>query len=68
MVPDDDAGAVVTVRGKVGAVLDGGRVRVDLTVTTDYRQVLADVVSKRFNASVATVFPGLKWQSTGVMA
>lgn len=39
----------------------------DLTVTTDYRQVLADVVSKRFNASVAQVFPGLKWQSTGVM-
>jgi uncharacterized protein (DUF1501 family) len=39
----------------------------DLTVTTDYRQVLADVVSKRFNASVATVFPGLTWQPTGVM-
>ena len=39
----------------------------DLTVTTDYRQVLADVVSRRFNASVPAVFPGLKWQSTGVM-
>jgi uncharacterized protein (DUF1501 family) len=39
----------------------------DLTVTTDYRQVLADVVSRRFNASVPQVFPGLKWQSTGVM-
>jgi uncharacterized protein (DUF1501 family) len=39
----------------------------DLTVTTDYRQVLADIVSRRFGASVATVFPGLKWQSTGVM-
>jgi uncharacterized protein (DUF1501 family) len=39
----------------------------DLTVTTDYRQVLADIVSKRFNASVAKVFPGLKWSSTGVM-
>jgi uncharacterized protein (DUF1501 family) len=39
----------------------------DLTVTTDYRQVLADIVSRRFNASVARVFPGLKWQSTGVM-
>ncbi len=39
----------------------------DLTVTTDCRQVLADVVSRRFNASVAQVFPGLKWQSTGVM-
>jgi uncharacterized protein (DUF1501 family) len=40
----------------------------DLTVTTDYRQVLADIASKRFNASVAKVFPGLKWQPTGVMA
>jgi uncharacterized protein (DUF1501 family) len=39
----------------------------DLTVTTDYRQVLADIVSRRFNASVGKVFPGLKWQSTGVM-
>jgi uncharacterized protein (DUF1501 family) len=39
----------------------------DLTVTTDYRQVLADIVSRRFNASVAKVFPGLTWQSTGVM-
>jgi uncharacterized protein (DUF1501 family) len=39
----------------------------DLTVTTDYRQVLADIVSTRFGASVATVFPGLHWQSTGVM-
>jgi uncharacterized protein (DUF1501 family) len=39
----------------------------DLTVTTDYRQVLADIVSRRFNASVASVFPGLSWQSTGVM-
>jgi uncharacterized protein (DUF1501 family) len=40
----------------------------DLAVTTDYRQVLADIVSRRFNASVAKVFPGLRWQSTGVMA
>ena len=40
----------------------------DLTVTTDYRQVLADIVSKRFNASVAKVFPGLKWQRTSVMS
>ena len=40
----------------------------DLTVTTDYRQVLADIVSSRFGASVATVFPGLHWVSTGVMA
>lgn len=31
----------------------------DLGVTTDYREVLADVVAARFDASVATVFPGL---------
>jgi uncharacterized protein (DUF1501 family) len=39
----------------------------DLTVTTDYRQVLADVVTRRFNASVATVFPGLSYAPSGVM-
>ena len=40
----------------------------DLTVTTDYRQVLADVVQARFpGASVPKVFPGLKRQSTGCM-
>ena len=39
----------------------------DLTVTTDYRQVLADIVSARFGASVAKVFPGLHWQRTNVM-
>lgn len=31
----------------------------DLGVTTDYRDVLADVVSARFDTSIATVFPGL---------
>ncbi|SNR85464.1 Acyl dehydratase [Geodermatophilus saharensis] len=41
VVPDDDAGAEVTVRGKVGAVLDGGRVRVDLTVTSGGEKVLS---------------------------
>ena len=40
-VPDDDTGAEVTVRGKVGAVLDGGRVRVDLTVTSGGEKVLS---------------------------
>ena len=40
-VPDDDVGAEVTVRGKVGAVLEDGRVRVDLTVTTDGEKVLS---------------------------
>ena len=39
----------------------------DLTVTTDYRQVLADIVQVRFGASIPKVFPGLKRQSTGVM-
>ena len=39
----------------------------DLTVTTDYRQVLADVVQVRFGASIPRVFPGLKRKSTGVM-
>ena len=32
VVPDDDTGAEVTVRGTVGALLDDGRARVDLTV------------------------------------
>ena len=41
VVPDDDAGAEVTVRGRVGAVLDGGRVRVDLTVTSGGEKVLS---------------------------
>jgi acyl dehydratase len=41
VVPDDDAGAEVTVRGKVGALLEDGRVRVDLTVTTDGEKVLS---------------------------
>ncbi len=29
----------------------------DLLVTTDYRSVLAEIVSKRFGASTAAVFP-----------
>ena len=41
VVPDDDAGAEVTVRGKVGAVLEDGRVRVDLTVTSAGAKVLS---------------------------
>ena len=41
VVPDDDAGAEVTVGGKVGAVLDDGRVRVDLTVTSAGEKVLS---------------------------
>ena len=41
VVPDDDSGAEVTVRGRVGQVLDGGRVRVDLTVTSGGEKVLS---------------------------
>jgi acyl dehydratase len=41
VVPDDDAGAEVTVRGRVAAVLDGGRVRVDLAVTSGGEKVLS---------------------------
>ena len=41
VVPDDDAGAEVTVRGTVGAALDDGRFRVDLTVTSGGEKVLS---------------------------
>jgi acyl dehydratase len=41
VVPDDETGAEVTVRGTVGAVLDEGRVRVDLTVTSAGEKVLS---------------------------
>jgi acyl dehydratase len=41
VVPDDGTGAQVTVRGKVGAVLEDGRVRVDLTVTSGDEKVLS---------------------------
>jgi acyl dehydratase len=40
-VPDDDTGAEVTVRGVVGALLEDGRVRVDLTVTSGGEKVLS---------------------------
>jgi uncharacterized protein (DUF1501 family) len=40
----------------------------DLQVTRDYRSVLGEVVSKRFGASTAQVFPGVSLQSIGVMA
>jgi acyl dehydratase len=41
VVPDDDTGAEVTVRGTVGALLEGDRVRVDLTVTSGGEKVLS---------------------------
>ena len=40
----------------------------DLLVTTDYRSVLAEVVTRRFGVSVAQVFPGFAPQGVGVMA
>ena len=39
-VPDDDEGATLEVTGKVAALLDDGRVRVDLTATHDGAKVL----------------------------
>jgi acyl dehydratase len=41
VVPDDDAGAEVTVRGRVASLLEDGRVRVDLTVTSGGEKVLS---------------------------
>ncbi|CAN5115545.1 DUF1501 domain-containing protein [soil metagenome] len=48
----------------VGKLIDG-----DLAVTTDYRHVLGEVVSKRFpSRSLAGVFPGLAFNPVGVMS
>ena len=41
VVPDDEQGAEGTVRGKVGSVLDDGRLRVDLPVTSAGDKVLS---------------------------
>ncbi|MGY1602774.1 MaoC family dehydratase [Geodermatophilus sp. SYSU D00815] len=41
VVPDDDTGTTVTVRGRVAAVLDDDRYRVDLTVTSAGEKVLS---------------------------
>jgi len=40
----------------------------DLTVTTDYRSVLAEVVEARFAAPTSTVFPGFVRSRVGVMS
>jgi len=40
----------------------------DLQVTTDYRNVLAEIVSARFGAPTSTVFPGLQPETLGFMA
>ncbi len=39
----------------------------DLLVTTDYRSVLSEVVSSRFTASPAAVFPGFQPERLGAM-
>src|SRR3954449_8182866 len=41
VVPDDDDGAELTVQGRVAAILDEGRARVDLTVTSGGEKVLS---------------------------
>jgi acyl dehydratase len=41
LVPDDDTGGEVTVRGRVAALLEDGRARVDLTVTSRGDKVLS---------------------------
>jgi acyl dehydratase len=41
LVPDDDAGAEVVVRGRVGALGEDARARVDLTVTSGGEKVLS---------------------------
>ncbi|QWC85948.1 DUF1501 domain-containing protein [Nocardioidaceae bacterium] len=47
-----------------GSLIDG-----DLQVTTDYRQVLGEVLTRRFpDRSVARVFPGLSYAPLGLMA
>jgi uncharacterized protein (DUF1501 family) len=44
-----------------------GSYEADLTVTTDYRQVLGEVVARRFGASVGRIFPGFSYAPVGVM-
>ena len=40
----------------------------DLTVTTDYRNVLGEIVSRRFpDRSVSSLFPGLSYDPVGFM-
>lgn len=40
----------------------------DLLVTTDYRNVLSEVIVSRFDASPSEIFPGLTPRSVGVMS
>jgi uncharacterized protein (DUF1501 family) len=43
-------------------------VNADLTVTTDYRSVLAEVAVRRMGASAAQVFPGFQPSPVGAIA
>jgi len=47
-----------------------GHLESDLVVTTDYRNVLAEIVKSRFGSGspLSTVFPGLTYEPTGFMA
>jgi len=50
--------------GLANQALDGG----DLAVTTDYRQVLAEIVVRRLrNPQLSTVFPGLVYRPLGIV-
>jgi uncharacterized protein (DUF1501 family) len=47
---------------------DGRQVDADLQVTTDYRNVFAEIITRRFpERSVAGVFPGLTYAPLGLM-
>ncbi|HYO40229.1 MAG TPA: DUF1501 domain-containing protein [Nocardioidaceae bacterium] len=47
---------------------DGRHPDQDLAVTTDYRQVIGEVVTRRFpDRSIASVFPGLTYAPLGLM-
>jgi acyl dehydratase len=45
VVPDDGVGAAIEVTGKIGALLDGNRVRVDLTAVSAGQKVLGKAVA-----------------------
>jgi len=76
---DHGHGGVMMVLGGQG--IDGGKIHGrwpglseidgpgDLQVTTDYRNVLGEILSKRLgNQALGTIFPGLDYQPTGVVA
>jgi uncharacterized protein (DUF1501 family) len=46
----------------------GAQVDADLQVTTDYRNVFGEIVTRRFpDRTLADVFPGLGYQPLGLM-